>query len=226
LRMREEFEMAELLQEVEGDEHRGTPDREEEEGRRTAPPSPRGDEYVEEQAATAEAGEKVAAAKRAADELERKAREAAQKAEAGAKAAADLEEMWKKAAGGGEEAGEEEPAERTKEQEDMAMHEMLRGLSSARARAEKRLKKELRSKLKRAKTASIGERKKIQSEIEQLRSKIKRIETEQAMEDLRKEKERKEEKAKKPRREMKQQKSQQVIFLQKSQLHHRFLHQR
>jgi hypothetical protein len=55
LRMREEFEMAELLQEVEGDEHRGTPDREEEGGRRTAPPSPRGDEYVEEHAATTEA---------------------------------------------------------------------------------------------------------------------------------------------------------------------------
>jgi hypothetical protein len=69
---------------------------------RTAPPSPRGDEYVEEQAATAEAGEKVAAAKKAADELERKAKEAAQKAEAGAKAAAGLEEMWKKATGGGE----------------------------------------------------------------------------------------------------------------------------
>jgi hypothetical protein len=141
-------------------------------------------------------GEKVAAAKRAADELERKAKEAAQKAEAGAKAAADLEEMWKKAAGGGEEACEEEPAERTKEQEDKAMHEMLRGLSNARARAEKRLKKELRSKLKRAKTTSIGERKRLQSEIEQLRSKIKRIEAEQAMEDIRKEKERKEEKAK------------------------------
>jgi hypothetical protein len=78
LRMREEFEMAELLQEVEGDEHRGTPEREEEEGRRTAPPSPRGDEYVQEQAATAEAGEKVTAAKRAADELERKAKEAAE----------------------------------------------------------------------------------------------------------------------------------------------------
>jgi hypothetical protein len=195
LRMREEFEMAELLQEVEGDEHRGTPDREEEEGRRTVPPSPRGDEYVQEQAATAEAGEKVTAAKRAADELERKAREAAQKAKAGAKAAADLEEMWKKAAGGGEEASEEEP-ERTKEQEDRAMYEMLRGLSGARARAEKRLKKELSAKLKRAKTASIGERKKVQSEIEQLRGKLKRIEAEQAMEELRKEKERKEERAK------------------------------
>jgi hypothetical protein len=195
LRMREEFEMAELLQEVEGDEHRGTPEREEEEGRRTAPPSPRGDEYVQEQAATAEAGDEVTAAKRAADELDRKAKEAAKKAQAGAKAAADLEEMWKKASGGDEEAGEEEP-ERTKEQEDRAMYEMLRGLSGARARAEKRLRKELRAKLKRVKTASIGERKKIQGEIEQLRSKLKRVETEQAMEELRKEKERKEEKAK------------------------------
>jgi hypothetical protein len=97
LKLREEFEMAELLQEVEGDEHRGTPDREEEGGRKTAPPSPRGDEYVEEQAATADAGDRVAAAKKAADELERKAKEAAQKAEAGAKAAACLEELWKKA---------------------------------------------------------------------------------------------------------------------------------
>jgi hypothetical protein len=197
LRMREEFEMAELLQEVEGDEHRGTPEREEEGGRRTAPPSPRGDEYVQEQAATAEAGDKVTAAKRAADELDRKAKEAAKKAQAGAKAAADLEEMWKKAAGGGEEAGEEEP-ERTKEQEDRAMYEMLRGLSGARARAEKRLKKELRAKLKRVKTASIGERKKIQSEIEQLRSKLKRVEAEQAMEELRKEKEERDKAAEEP----------------------------
>jgi hypothetical protein len=197
LRMREEFEMAELLHEVEGDEHRGTPEREEEGGRRTAPPSPRGDEYVREQAATAEVGDKVTAAKRAAEDLDRKAKEAAKKAQAGAKAAADLEEMWKKAAGGGEEAGEGEP-ERTKEQEDRAMYEMLRGLSGARARAEKRLKKELRAKLKRVKTASIGERKKIQGDTEQLRRKLKRVEAEHAMGELRKEREERDKAAEEP----------------------------
>jgi hypothetical protein len=93
----------------------------------------------------------------------------------------------------------------------MAMHEMLRGLSSARARAEKRLKKELHAKLKKAKTASIGERKRLQSEIEQLKGKIKGLRQSRLWRISGRKRKGRKRKQRKPRREEKQQVNQQGL---------------